>query len=154
MLARIRSVVVVSDAPPAAISFPSCRKRYGRKGALGYVWVPPASEFRRKPMFQASFHTIVTSRAAYCAPPDTAGIKFVTDCLRTTAINRRYARNFDECFLLAGPAPTTYNVKLCRKKVQPDEIRLHLPLMADILRQLVTNPIPPYQAARSKKLVR
>ena len=35
MLARIRSVVVVSDAPPAAPSFPSCRKRRGRKGAIG-----------------------------------------------------------------------------------------------------------------------
>ena len=79
MHARIRSVVVVSDAPPAALSFLSCRKRYGRKGALGYVWVPPASEFRRKPMFQASFHTIVTSRAAYCAPPDTgvSGLQLV-----------------------------------------------------------------------------
>ena len=38
MLARIRSVVVISDAPPAAPSFPSCRKRRGRKGTLGYVW--------------------------------------------------------------------------------------------------------------------
>ena len=37
-LAAARSVVVVSDAPPAAPSFPSCRKRRGRKGALGYIW--------------------------------------------------------------------------------------------------------------------
>ena len=71
MLARIRSVVVVSDAPPAAPSFPSCRKRRGRKGALGYGLVRSASEFRREPMFQASFHTIVTSRASWYAPPDT-----------------------------------------------------------------------------------
>ena len=38
MLARLRSVLVVSDVPPAAPSFPSCRKRRGRKGALGRVW--------------------------------------------------------------------------------------------------------------------
>ena len=37
-LAAARSVVVVSAAPPAAPSFPSCRKRRGRKGALGYIW--------------------------------------------------------------------------------------------------------------------
>ena len=37
-LAAARSVVVISDAPPAAPSFPSCRKRRGRKGAFGYVW--------------------------------------------------------------------------------------------------------------------
>ena len=41
-----------------------------------------------------------------------------------------------------------------RKKVQPDKFRLHLLLTASILRQLVTNLIPPYQAARSQKLVR
>ena len=45
-LAAARSVVVVSDAPPAAPSFPSCRKRRGRKGALGYGLVHTASEFR------------------------------------------------------------------------------------------------------------
>ena len=36
--AGTRSVEAVSDVPPAAPSFPSCRKRWGRKGALGYVW--------------------------------------------------------------------------------------------------------------------
>ena len=30
-----------------------------------------ASEFRREPIFQASFHTIVTLRASWYAPPDT-----------------------------------------------------------------------------------
>ena len=30
-----------------------------------------ASEFRQVSMFQASFHTIVTSRASWYAPPDT-----------------------------------------------------------------------------------
>ena len=33
--------------------------------------VRAASEFRRGPMFQASFHSIVTSRASWYAPPDT-----------------------------------------------------------------------------------
>ena len=36
--AGTRSVEAGSDAPPAAPSFPSCRKRWGRKGALGCVW--------------------------------------------------------------------------------------------------------------------
>ena len=89
MLARIRSVVVVSDAPPAAPSFPPCRKRRGRKGALGRVLVRPAAEFRQESMFQASFHTIVTSRASYYAPPDTESIRFDTSCRRMTAVNRR-----------------------------------------------------------------
>ena len=31
----------------------------------------PASDFRKVPMFQASFHTIVTLRAFDYAPPDT-----------------------------------------------------------------------------------
>ena len=30
-----------------------------------------ASDFRQSPIFRASFHTIVTSRASYYAPPDT-----------------------------------------------------------------------------------
>ena len=63
--------MVISDAPPAAPSFPSCRKRRGRKGALGYSWVRSASEFRQEPMFRVSFHTAVTLRASDCAPPDT-----------------------------------------------------------------------------------
>ena len=46
------------------------RKDRGEKS----VWmrlVHSASEFRREPIFQASFHTIVTLRASYYAPPDT-----------------------------------------------------------------------------------
>ena len=38
---------------------------------LGYGLVLPASEFKQEPMFQASFHTIVTLRASCYAPPDT-----------------------------------------------------------------------------------
>ena len=38
---------------------------------LGRVLVHPASEFRQVPMFQASFHTRLTLRASWYAPPDT-----------------------------------------------------------------------------------
>ena len=81
--------MVVSDAPPAAPSFPSCRKRRGRKGSLGYGLVLPASEFRQDPMFQASFHSVLTLLASWYAPPDTGGSKFATSCRRIPAINRR-----------------------------------------------------------------
>ena len=74
---------------PTAPSFPSCRKRRGRKGALGYGLVLPAYEFRQDPMFQALFHTILTSQASDYAPPDTGGSKFATSCRRIPAINRR-----------------------------------------------------------------
>ena len=40
------------------------------KGGWGYG-VHAASEFRQAPIFQASFHTIVTLRAFDYAPPDT-----------------------------------------------------------------------------------
>ena len=33
--------------------------------------VHSASDFRQSPIFRALFHTIVTSRASWCAPPDT-----------------------------------------------------------------------------------
>ena len=75
--------MVISDAPPAAPSFPSCRKRRGRKGALGYGLVLPASEFGQEPMFRASFHTVVTLRASDYAPPDTG----VSD-LKLVAVER------------------------------------------------------------------
>ena len=38
---------------------------------LGYGLVHSASEFKQEPMFQALFHTRVTSRASWYAPPDT-----------------------------------------------------------------------------------
>ena len=44
--------------------------------------------------------------------------------------------------------------KTPRKKVQTNKLGLHLLWMAEILRQLVTNLIPPYQAARTKTPVR
>ena len=58
-----------------------------------------------------------------------------------------------------GAEPRPYRVqsnerKLPRKKVQPSESGLHLLLMATVLRQLVANLMPSYQAARSKTPVR
>ena len=46
---------------------------------LGYGLVRSASEFKQEPMFQASFHTRVTSRASWYAPPDTgvSGLQLV-----------------------------------------------------------------------------
>ena len=40
-------------------------------------------------MFQALFHTILTSQASDYAPPDTGSSKFATSCRRIPAINRR-----------------------------------------------------------------
>ena len=40
--AETRSVEAVSDEPPTAHSLPPCRKRMGRKGALGYGLVRAA----------------------------------------------------------------------------------------------------------------
>ena len=64
------------------------RKDGGEKSAWTRL-VRSASEFRQASMFWMSFHTRLTLRASWYAPPDTEGIRFVTSCLRTTAINRR-----------------------------------------------------------------
>ena len=45
-------------------------------------------------------------------------------------------------------------LKIPRKKVQPDKLRLHLLFTANIQRQLLTNLIPTDQAARTKTPVR
>ena len=50
--------------------FPCAGKDMEEKGAWGYG-VHAASEFRQAPIFQASFHTIVTLRVSDYAPPDT-----------------------------------------------------------------------------------
>ena len=49
--AGARSAEAGSDAPPAAPSFLSLEKRWGRKECLGTRLVLPASEFRQVPMF-------------------------------------------------------------------------------------------------------
>ena len=60
-----------------------------------------------------------------------------------------------------GPAPLDKGSlgcvqikKIQCKKVQSDKIRLHLLFIANILRKLLTNLIPTYQAARSQTYVR
>ena len=57
----------VSDGP----IFSLAREKIGEKRVLGYGWVRPASDFRQASEFWASFHTIVTLRASWYAPPDT-----------------------------------------------------------------------------------
>ena len=51
--------------------FSLAREKIGEKRVLGYGLVLSASEFKQEPMFQASFHTRVTLRASWYAPPDT-----------------------------------------------------------------------------------
>ena len=50
--------------------FPCAGKDRGEKGARLRLALP-ASEFRREPIFQASFHSVVTLRMSWYAPPDT-----------------------------------------------------------------------------------
>ena len=86
--------------PPAAPSFLSQEKRWGRKECVGTRLVLPASEFRQISMFQASFHSVVTSRASWYAPPDTVGIRFVTSYRRISDINRRCRLDLLVCTFL------------------------------------------------------
>ena len=101
-LAAACSVVVVSDAPPTAPSFPSCRKRGGEKRGAWLRLVLSASEFRQAPSFWMSFHSEVTSRASWCAPPDTMVPNLQLVALEQFPSNRRYVGNPDGCYLLAG----------------------------------------------------
>ena len=63
----------ICDCPmsPMAPSFPSCRKRRGRKGALGYVWCFLRLSLGKPQCFGLAFHSVVTLRASWYAPPDT-----------------------------------------------------------------------------------
>ena len=140
MPARIRSVVVVSDAPPAAPSFPSCRKRRGRKGALGYVWCFLRLNIGRSLCFSClstrwSPHEFLTTRRL---------IRWVSNlelvALETVAVNRRCGGEPDGSYLLAGQIVRTKKKIQC-KKVQTSKSGLHLLFIADIQRQLLTNPV-------------
>ena len=53
--------------PPAAPSFPPCRKRRGRKGALGYGWCVLRVRFRQAPIFQSLRTRKLTLRALWYA---------------------------------------------------------------------------------------
>ena len=87
---------------PTAPSFPSCRKRRGRKGALGYGRCFLHLNLGRKQCFSLTFHTRLTLRAFWYAPPDTGGIRFVTSCRRISAINRRCRPDLLVCTFLRG----------------------------------------------------
>ena len=131
--------------------FSLAREKIGEKRALGYVWVLPASDFRQASEFRASFHTVVTLRMSWYAPPDTVGIRFVTSGLRTTAVNRRCGGNPGGCNLFArqivgaeqSPAPTgcRANKEKSMQKVQANKSGLHLLFTANIQTQLPSNPL-------------
>ena len=55
--AGTRSVEAASDAPPAALSFPPCRKRQGRKGALGTFSASCGCNSGRNQVFRYYEHT-------------------------------------------------------------------------------------------------
>ena len=74
-------------------------------------------------MFQASFHSVVTSRMSWYAPPDTAGIRFVTSCLRISAVNRRCRPDLLVCtFLREGLALCVVGAGLCSYKMHPKRL--------------------------------
>ena len=63
--------MVVSDAPPAAPSFLSQEKRWGRKECLGDAGCILPLHSGRKLSFHLAFHSVVTLRAFWYASPDT-----------------------------------------------------------------------------------
>ena len=62
------------DGPPAALSFPPCRKRQGRKGALSYGLVHPAGAVQVRTCF-----IVVTNTPSH---PTSAGLRAA--CYETT----------------------------------------------------------------------
>ena len=72
--------------PPAAQSFPSCRKRLGRKGALGYVWcilhLTLGNKQTRKKSYRPNTPHRVLLRAARHF-----GIKYDGSCVLIPAVN-------------------------------------------------------------------
>ena len=73
--------------------------------------------------FSLAFHSVVTLRMSWYAPPDTVGIKFAASCHRISAINGRCGPDSLVCTFLRGSLlclPRPYN--LPRKKVTPIKI--------------------------------
>ena len=52
--------------------------------------------------FSLAFHSVVTLRMSWYAPPDTVGIRFVTSCRRISAIHRRCRPSLLVCTFLRG----------------------------------------------------
>ena len=73
---------------------------------LGYGLVHSASEFKQEPMFQALFHTRVTSRASWYAPPDTgvSDLQLVA-VERLPSIEDAVVIRMDVTFLRGSKAP-------------------------------------------------
>ena len=73
---------------------------------LGYGLVHSASEFKQEPMFQAPFHTRVTSRATWYAPPDTGVSNLQLVALeRLPSIEDAVVIRMDVTFLRGSKAP-------------------------------------------------
>ena len=104
------SVEAVSDVPPAAPSFPPCRKRRGRKGALGRVWCVLRVQFRRAPMFQSLRTHILTLRALWYAPPVTGQQVCeqlpLNGCCKNT-LRSKFAKQSEFAETLQGPMPAS-----------------------------------------------
>ena len=87
----------VSDGP----IFSVLPEKMGEKRGAGMRLVLSASEFRRGPGFQASFHSEVTLRVS-AARRLIQGAKFAAGCLRTFAVNRRCRPDLLVCTFLRG----------------------------------------------------
>ena len=78
-------------------------KEGGEKGRWVTVWCILHLNSGERLCFSLAFHSILTLRASWYAPPDTVGIKFAASCLRTIAINRRCSLDLSGCtFLRVG----------------------------------------------------
>ena len=69
---------------------------------LGRVWCFLPLNSGEHQCFGLAFHSVVTLRAFWYAPPGYVRIKFDTGCLRIATVNRTCGRNYYRFFLLAG----------------------------------------------------
>ena len=109
---------------------------------------PPRGGGSAKPRRRGRIRFATTSQSAFGCQLPCKGSLFYP--LRQGSPLRRFA----PAPLDKGSLSACKYRRFPRKKVQPDNLRPHLLLMADILQKLVTNLIPPYQAARSQTPVR
>ena len=95
-------------------------KKGGRKGALGYVWCVLHLNSREVQCFHLAFHSIVTLRASYYAPPDTgvSGLQLVA-FERLPSIESAAEILMDVAFLRANGFP--YEGKLSAARLT-DEV--------------------------------
>ena len=74
----------------------------GEKRVLGRVRCFLPLNSGKNLCFGLAFHSKLTLRASWYAPPDTVGIRFVASCLRIFAINRRCRPDLLVCTFLRG----------------------------------------------------